>query len=102
MKYLLNSSLFPILSAVLFFSVSVICPQPVSAEKSEPLPDLTRAKVVVAPGTRLKKAPAQNESGEDSAAEPAEVAEEAAELLAEGSRKGSSQGSLKTLWERRR
>lgn len=97
MKYLLNSSLFQILSAVLFFSVSVICPQPVSAEKSEPLPDLTRAKVVVAPGTRLKKAPAQNESGEGSPAEPAEVAEEAAKLLAEEAAKDPSKEALRPV-----
>ena len=95
MKYFLNSSLFPILSAVLFFSVSVICPQPVSAEKSEPLPDLTRAKVVVAPGTRLKKAPAQNESGADSPAEPAEVTEEAAKLLAEEAAKDPRKEALR-------
>ena len=95
MKYLLSSSLFQILSAVLFFSVCVICPQPVSAEKSEPLPDLTRAKVVVAPGTRLKKAPAQNESGEDSPAEPAEVAEEAAKLLAEEAAKDPRKEALR-------
>ncbi|MXZ13117.1 MAG: type II secretion system protein GspD [Candidatus Dadabacteria bacterium] len=95
MKYLLNSSLFPILSAVLFFSVSVVCPQPAFAEKSEPLPDLTRAKVVVAPGTRLKKTPAQNESGEDSPSEPAEVTEEAAKLLAEEAAKDPRKETLR-------
>ncbi len=95
MKYLLSSSLFPILPAVLFFSVSVVCPQLAFAEKSEPLPDLTRAKVVVAPGTRLKKAPAQNESGEDSPLEPAEVAEEAAKLLAEEAAKDPRKEALR-------
>lgn len=55
MRYFLNKSLFPVLSAVLVFSVYVLCPQLASAQKSEPLPDLTRARVVVAPGAKLKK-----------------------------------------------
>lgn len=82
MKYFLNKNLFPVLSAVLVFSASVLCPQLAPAEKSEPLPDLTRAKVVVAPGTRLKKA-----NGEDSPAEPTDIAKEAKELLAEDAAK---------------
>ena len=83
MRYSLNNSLFPVLSAILFFSVSIVCPQSVSAEKTEPLPDLTRAKVVVAPGARLKKVPEQDESMEDLPAEPAYIAEETRRLLAE-------------------
>ena len=92
MRYFLNKNLFPVLSAVLVFSASVLCPQPASAEKSEPLPDLTRAKVVVAPGTRLKKT-----SGESSPAKPADIAEEAAELLAEEAAKDPGKEDLRPL-----
>ena len=83
MRYLLSNSLFPVLLAILFLSVSVVCPQSVSAEKTEPLPDLTRAKIVVAPGARLKKALGQDGYAEDSPAEPADIAEETRKLLAE-------------------
>jgi len=92
MKYFLNKNLFPVLSAILVFSASVLCPQLAPAEKSEPLPDLTRAKVVVAPGTRLKKA-----NGEDSPAEPADIAKEATELLAEEAAKDPGKQDLKPL-----
>ncbi|MXZ48393.1 MAG: type II secretion system protein GspD [Candidatus Dadabacteria bacterium] len=92
MKYFLNKNLFPILSAVLVFSASVLCPQLAPAEKSEPLPDLTRAKVVVAPGTRLKKA-----NGEDSPAEPTDIAKEATELLAEEAAKDPDKQDLRSL-----
>ena len=92
MKYFLNKNLFPVLSAVLVFSASVLCPQLVFAEKSEPLPDLTRAKVVVAPGTRVKKA-----NGENSPAEPADIAKEAAELLAEEAAKDPGKQDLRPL-----
>ncbi|MYB26979.1 MAG: type II secretion system protein GspD [Candidatus Dadabacteria bacterium] len=92
MKYFLNKNLFPILSAVLVFSASVLCPQLAPAEKSEPLPDLTRAKVVVAPGTRLKKA-----NGEDSPAEPTDIAKEATELLAEEAAKDPGKQDLRSL-----
>lgn len=85
MRYFLNKNLFPVLSAVLIFSVSVLYPQLAPAQKSEPLPDLTRAKVVVAPGTRLKKA-----SGEDSP-------ERAAELLAEEAAKDPGKQDLRPL-----
>lgn len=92
MRYFLNKNLFPVLSAVLVFSASVLCPQLAPAEKSEPLPDLTRAKVVVAPGTRLKKA-----NGEDVPAKPADIAEEAAELLAEEAAKDPGKQDLRPL-----
>ncbi len=92
MRYFLNKNLFPVLSAVLVFSASVLCPQLAPAEKSEPLPDLTRAKVVVAPGTRLKKA-----NGEDSPAKPADIAEEATELLAEDAAKDPGKQDLRPL-----
>ena len=92
MKYFLNKNLFPILSAVLVFSASVLCPQLAPAEKSEPLPDLTRAKVVVAPGTKLKKA-----NGEDSPAEPTDIAKEATELLAEEAAKDPGKQDLRPL-----
>lgn len=92
MKYFLNKNLFPALSAVLVFSASVLCPQMAPAEKSEPLPDLTRAKVVVAPGARPEKA-----NGEDSPAEPADIAREAAELLAEEAAKDPGKGDLRPL-----
>lgn len=92
MRYFLNKNLFPVLSAVLVFSASVLCPQLAPAEKSEPLPDLTRAKVVVAPGTRLKKA-----NGEDAPAKPADIAEKAAELLAEETAKDPGKQDLRPL-----
>ena len=92
MRYFLNKNLFPVLSAVLVFSASVLCPQLAPAEKSEPLPDLTRAKVVVAPGTRLKKA-----NGEDAPAKPADIAEEATELLAEEAAKDPGKQDLRPL-----
>ena len=92
MRYFLNKNLFPVLSAVLVFSASVLCPQLAPAEKSEPLPDLTRAKVVVAPGTRLKKA-----NGEDSPAKPADIAEQATELLAEEAAKDPGKQNLRPL-----
>lgn len=92
MRYFLNKNLFPVLSAVLVFSASVLCPQLAPAEKSEPLPDLTRAKVVVAPGTRLKKA-----NGEDSPAKPADIAEQATELLAEEAAKDPGKQDLRPL-----
>ncbi|MXW44376.1 MAG: type II secretion system protein GspD [Candidatus Dadabacteria bacterium] len=92
MKYFLNKNLFPILSAVLVFSASLLFPQLANAEKSEPLPDLTRAKVVVAPGTRLKKA-----NGEDSPAEPTDIAKEATELLAEEAAKDPGKQDLRSL-----
>ncbi|MCY3625066.1 MAG: hypothetical protein OXG75_03580, partial [Candidatus Dadabacteria bacterium] len=92
MKYFLNKNLFPILSAVLVFSASVLCPQLAPAEKSEPLPDLTRAKVVVAPGTKLKKA-----NGKDSPAEPTDIAKEATELLAEEAAKDPGKQDLRPL-----
>lgn len=92
MRYFLNKNLFPVLSAVLIFSVSVLCPQLAPAQKSEPLPDLTRAKVVVAPGTRLEKA-----SGEDPSAKPADIAEGAAELLAEEAAKDPGKQDLRPL-----
>ena len=97
MKYFLNKNLFPVLSAVLVFSVSVLCPQPTSAEKSEPLPDLTRARVVVAPGTKLKKAGGDGESQEGSPAKPADIAEGAAELLAEEAAKDPGKEDLRSL-----
>ncbi|MDE0291436.1 MAG: type II secretion system secretin GspD [Candidatus Dadabacteria bacterium] len=92
MKYFLNKNFSPILSAVLVFSASVLCPQLAPAEKSEPLPDLTRAKVVVAPGTKLKKA-----NGEDSPAEPTDIAKEATELLAEEAAKDPGKQDLRPL-----
>lgn len=92
MRYFLNKNLFPVLSAVLVFSASVLCPQLAPAEKSEPLPDLTRAKVVVAPGTRLKKA-----NGEDAPAKPADIVEEATELLAEEAAKDPGKQDLRPL-----
>lgn len=92
MRYFLNKNLFPVLSAVLVFSASVLCPQLAPAEKSEPLPDLTRAKVVVAPGTRLKKA-----NGEDSPEKPADIAEQATELLAEEAAKDPGKQDLRPL-----
>ena len=92
MKYFLNKNLFPVLSAVLVFSASVLCPQLAPAEKTEPLPDLTRAKVVVAPGTRLKKA-----NGEDSPAKPADITQEAVELLAEEVAKDPGKQDLRPL-----
>ena len=92
MRYFLNKNLFPFLSAVLVFSASVLCPQLAPAEKSEPLPDLTRAKVVVAPGTRLKKA-----NGEDSPEKPADIAEQATELLAEEAAKDPGKQDLRPL-----
>ena len=97
MRYFLNKNLFPVLSAVLVFSASFLFPQPASAEKSEPLPDLTRAKVVVAPGTRLKKASGENEPGEDSLENPADIAEKAAELLAEEAAKDPGKEDLRPL-----
>lgn len=92
MKYFLNKNLFPVLSAVLVFSASVLCPQLAPADKTEPLPDLTRAKVVVAPGTRLKKA-----NGEDSPAKPADITQEAVELLAEEAAKDPGKQDLRPL-----
>ena len=97
MRYFLNKNLFPVLSAVLVFSASFLFPQPASAEKSEPLPDLTRAKIVVAPGTRLKKANGENKPGEDSLEEPADIAEKAAELLAEEAAKDPGKENLRPL-----
>lgn len=95
MKSFLNKNLFPVLFAVLVFSALIFYPQQGSAQKSEPLPDLTRAKVVVAPGTRLEKARGQNESDEDSPAKPADIAEEAAKLLAEEAAKDPSKEALR-------
>ena len=95
MKSFLNKNLFPVLCAALVFSASILFPQPVSAEKSEPLPDLTRAKVVVAPGARLKKTTAQDGSAEDSPPKPADVAEEAAKLLAEEAEKDPRKEALR-------
>lgn len=95
MKSFLNKNLFPVLFAVLVFSALIFYPQQGSAQKSEPLPDLTRAKVVVAPGTRLEKVRGQNESDEDSPAKPADVAEEAAKLLAEEAAKDPHKEALR-------
>jgi len=92
MKYFLNKNFLPLLSAVLVFSASVLCPHLAPAEKSEPLPDLTRARVVVAPGTRLEKA-----NGEGSPAEPADIAVEATELLAEEAAKDPGKQDLRPL-----
>ena len=97
MRYFLNKNLFPVLSAVLVFSASVLCPQLAPAEKSEPLPDLTRARVVVAPGAKLKKASGEDESKEDSPAKPADIAERAAELLAEEAAKDPGKQDLRPL-----
>lgn len=97
MRYFLNKNLFPVLSAVLVFSVSFLCPQPASAEKSEPLPDLTRARVVIAPGAELKKADGEGESEEDSPAKPADIAERAADLLAEEAAKDPAKKDLKLV-----
>ena len=94
MRYFLNKSLFPVLSAVLVFSVYVFCPQLASAQKSEPLPDLTRARVVVAPGAKLKKTSGEDESSEDSPARPADIA---AELLAEDAAKDPGKKGLKSV-----
>ncbi len=80
MRCFLNKKFFPVLSAVLIFSASFLFSQASSAQKSEPLPDLTRAKVVVAPGTKLKE---ENKPGEGTPEKPADIAEKAAELLAE-------------------
>ncbi len=96
MKYLLNKNLFPVLSALLIFSVSFLCPQLASAEKSEPLPDLTRARVVVAPGAKLKKA-GDEESEDDSPTKPADIDERAAELLAEETAKDPGKKDLKPI-----
>lgn len=97
MRYFLNKNLFPVLSAVLVFSASVLFSQPASAEKSEPLPDLTRAKVVVAPGAKLKKTDGENKPGEDPSGKPADIAERAAELLAEDAAKDPGKGDLRPL-----
>ncbi len=97
MRYFLNKNLFPVLSAVLVFSVSFLCPQPASAEKSEPLPDLTRARVVVAPGAELKKAGGEDESTEDLPGKPADITERAAELLAEEAAKDPGKKDLKLI-----
>lgn len=97
MRYFLNKNLFPVLSAVLVFSVSFLCPQPASAEKSEPLPDLTRARVVIAPGAELKKASGGDESTEDLPAKPADITERAAELLAEEAAKDPAKKDLKLV-----
>ena len=94
MRYFLNKSLFPVLSAALVFSVYVLCPQLASAQKSEPLPDLTRARVVVAPGAKLKKTSGEDESSEDSPARPADIA---AELLAEDAAKDPGKKGLKSV-----
>lgn len=94
MKYFLNKNLLPLLSATLVFSVFVLCPRLAPAQKSGQLPDLTRARVVVAPGEGPEKA-----NGEDSSAKPADIAERAAELLTEeaaedpGKRESRSLGS---------
>ena len=97
MRYFLNKNLFPVLSAVLVFSASVLFSQPASAEKSEPLPDLTRGRVVVAPGTRLEKTSGENKAGEASSGKPADIAERAAELLAEDAAKEPGKGDLRPL-----
>lgn len=89
MRYFLNKNLFPFLSAFLVFSAFILCPQVAPAQKTEPLPDLTRAKVVVAPGTKLKKANGENE--------PADIAEEATELLAEEAAEDPGKQDLKPL-----
>ncbi|MCY4262827.1 MAG: hypothetical protein OXC97_05885, partial [Candidatus Dadabacteria bacterium] len=62
-------------SAVLIFSTSALFSKPASGEKSNQLPDLTRARVVVAPGSTLKEAGEDAASGEGSAAKPADVVE---------------------------
>ncbi len=97
MRYFLNKNLFPVLSAVLIFSASFLFSQPASAEKSEPLPDLTRARVVVAPGTRLEKVNEESEPGQDPARKPADIAKKAAELLAEDAGKDPGKKDLRTL-----
>ncbi len=97
MRYFLNKNLFPVLSAVLIFSASLLFPQPASAQKTEPLPDLTRAKVVVAPGTKLKKANGENKPEEGLPENPADIAEEAAELLAEEAAKDPGKEDLRPL-----
>ncbi len=89
MRYFLNKNLFPFLSAVLVFSAFILCPQVAPAQKTEPLPDLTRAKVVVAPGTKLKKANGENK--------PADIAEEATELLAEEAAEDPGKQDLRPL-----
>lgn len=97
MRYFLNKNFFPVLSAVLVFSAFIFFSQAASAQKTEPLPDLTRARVVVAPGTKLKKANAENEPGEDSPAKPADIAEKAAELLAEEAAKDPGKEDLRPV-----
>jgi general secretion pathway protein D len=89
MRYFLNKNLFPVLSAVLVFSAFILCPQVAPAQKTEPLPDLTRAKVVVAPGTKLKKANGENK--------PADIAEETTELLTEEAAEDPGKQDLRPL-----
>ncbi len=97
MRYFLNKNLFRFLCTVLIFSVSVLCPRPVLAEKSEQLPDLTRAKVVVAPGTRLEQEGEKNESEDGSPAKPADLAEEVSELLTKESAKDPDKQGLRSF-----
>ncbi len=95
MGYFLNKNLFHLISAVLLFSAPVVFPQLASGKKSEPPPDLTRAKVVVAPGTRLKKASEQDGVEGDLSSKPADIAQEAAKLLTEESAKSSGKEALR-------
>ena len=75
MRYFLNKNLFPVLSAVLVFSASVLFSNPAFGQKSEQLPDLTRARVVVAPGSKLKETGEDGASGE--ATKPSDIIQEA-------------------------
>ena len=82
MRYLLNKNLFSVLSAVLVFSASIVCPQQAFGEKPES-PDPRNLKVVVAPGPGQQEAQEQNDSIKELPPKPADIVREAAKALAE-------------------
>ena len=82
MRYLLNKNLFSVLSAVLVFSASIVCPQQAFGEKTES-PDPRNLKAVVAPGPGQQEAQEQNESIKELPPKPADIVREAAKALAE-------------------
>ena len=82
MRSFLDKNLFLVLSAVLVFSASIVCPQPASGENPEP-PDPRMLKAVVAPSSGQQEAQGQNGSIKDLPPKPADIVREAAKALAE-------------------